>query len=157
MPTCTVPPDRSETQLPPPPLYSEIGYTYVGDRGETDEDGWALVWTATVEGDVSGEARWYFVEPNPIADLEVSNGSYAYYESRWQILVGGQVIMSGRSAGKTVTTADQDGVWDGHGVVTDASDAYRAYVGRPTYETGPVIFGDDPPQTMWGRGILAIQ
>ncbi|MBT8488162.1 MAG: hypothetical protein HKN72_02020 [Gemmatimonadetes bacterium] len=137
----------------PPSLLNQIEYRFVGDRGETNAEGWTLLWVADLEGDLSGQARWYFLEPNPIPDLTVQGASIAYYEARWEVRVSDRVILAGRSSGKTVTREGEDGIWDGHGVVTSASASYQEYLGRHTYETGPVVLGDDLP---WGRGLFTI-
>ncbi len=142
---------------PPAPLFSQIEYRFVGDRGERDAEGWLLLWVASIEGDLNGEARWWFEEPNPIPDLAVAGGAFAYYEGKWEVRVEGAPVLSGRSAGKVVTRTGEDGVWDGHGVVTDASAAYRAWLGRRIYETGPVVFGETAADPPWGRGLFVVQ
>ena len=146
----------ASTSVPPEPLFNQIEYRYAGDLQEFDAGGWQLLWVGTIEGAVSGEVRWWFEEPNPIADVALEQGSIAYYEARWEIRSGDEVLLAGRSGGKTVTVGEGDGIWDGHGVVTQASAAYQAYVGLHTYETGPVVFGDDPPSSSWARGLLTI-
>lgn len=148
------PPDASlASGEPAAPLSSQIEYRFVGDRGETDAEGWTLLWIASMEGDLAGEARWYFLQPNPIPDVAVQGASLAYYEARWEVRVSDQVVLAGRSAGKTVTPEGEDGIWDGHGVVTSAAGSYQDYVGRHTYETGPVVFSDEGP---WGRGLFTV-
>lgn len=153
MSACTMQDPSEVAGEPPNPLLNQIDYRFVGDGGETDADGWTLVWIAEMEGDLSGQARWYFQQPNPIPDLSVQGASLAYYEARWEVRVEEQVVLAGRSAGKTVTRDGEDGIWDGHGVVTTASPSYQDYLGRHTYETGPVVLGDERP---WGRGLFTI-
>ncbi len=153
---CAAEPVDSPNSAQAGPLFNQIEYRFAGDRDEVDSAGWRLLWVATIDGDLSGEARWWFEEPNPIADVALGQGSIAYYEARWEIHIDDEVVLAGRSGGKTVTVTGGDGIWDGHGVVTEASTPYQAYVGRRTYETGPVILGDDPPSTSWGRGLFTI-
>lgn len=153
---CAAEPPHSASRAPAEPLLSQIEYRFAGDRGEVDAGGWTLVWTATMEGDLSAEARWYFPEPSPIPVVAIEGGDIAYYEARWEVRVEDRMILAGWSAGKTVTMDGEDGIWDGHGVVTEASDAYQAYVGRHTFETGPVILGDEPAAIPRGRGLFAI-
>lgn len=153
---CASEPDDSALQAPPDPIFTEIEYHFVGGREEVDDGGWLLLWEGPMTGDLDATARWFFQEPNPIPDLAVDGGSIAYYQARWEIVVGGVRILAGRSAGKTVTHGEEDGIWDGRGVVTEASDAYRAYLGRQTYETGPVIYSDEETDAPWGRGLFTI-
>jgi len=152
---CGVESPDSSTALPAEPLFTQIEYHHAGTRGEVDEAGRSLVWMATMEGDLAAEGRWYF-EPDPVPDPAFEEGSITFYQARWEIRVDDRVILEGRSAGKTVSLSAQDFIWDGHGVVTDASPEYRAYVGRPVSETGPVLPGDYPPASSWGRGLFTI-
>lgn len=148
-------PERSASPAAPPiPLMSQIEYRFVGDGGETDAQGWTLLWIADLEGDLSGEVYWYFREPNPIPDLPVRGGSIAYYEARWEVRQSDEVVLSGRSSGKTVTREGEDGIWDGHGVVTAAAAPFQEYLGRHTYETGSVHLDEESP---WGRGLFSLR
>jgi hypothetical protein len=53
--------------------------------------------------------------------------------------------------GKTVLPTGEDGMWDGHGVVTEGRRWFSPLKGRHIYETGPVI----KPE-FYGTGIFVI-
>lgn len=137
-------------------LTSQIDYTFVGNLGQSDKEGRLLVWQGTIEGDLTGEIRWWFVLPSPVSEAVLDNGRVAYYEARWEVWVAGELILAGQSAGKTVFRDGEDGIWDGHGIVTDASDRFVDLKGRSVYETGPVIVGQNPPDSFSGRGLFSI-
>ena len=121
---CSTTSSESASSAAPPPLFNEIEYRFVGDRGEVDDEGWLLLWVASLEGDLEGEIRWWFEEPNPIADQEIAGASIAYYEGKWEIRIDGGACLEGRSAGKVVTRPGEDGIWDGHGVVTEGNKVF---------------------------------
>ena len=45
-------------------LASEVVYQYVGHLKEVDDQGRLLVGEATIKGDVTGELKWWFVQPS---------------------------------------------------------------------------------------------
>ena len=157
LPSCApadVEPGRAD---PPDPLSSQIEYRFVRARASLRDGGWLLARVDPIQGDLEGEVRWWFEEPNPVPDLATDGGSFAYYEAKWEVRMEGAAVLSGRSAGKVVTRSGEDGVWDGHGVVTGASPAYGAWLGRSTYETGPVVFGETASDPPWGRGLFVVR
>ena len=137
----------------------EINYYWVGYLGETDEEGRRLIWEGTIDGDITGTMKWWF-GPSPAQGSQYTGGRVGYYQARWEIWDGSELLLAGESAGKTVTPEDADGMWDGHGVVTEAGGALNALKGRKIYETGPVIRedapGSVPPFTIFGTGLFLI-
>jgi len=79
-----------------------------------------------------------------------------YYAAKWEILVDGELVLAGESAGKTVWRDGADGIWDGHGIVMEARGDFSTLKGRKTYETGPVIKGSNPPVSFSGTGMFLI-
>ncbi len=136
-------------------LTSRIDYWFVGGAGTTDDEGRRLVWDATISGDFTGTAKWWF-GPSPAPAIQYDGARVAYYQARWEIWSDEAVpelLLAGESAGKTVTPDGEDGWWDGHGVVTEASKEFNNLKGRHVSETGPVVWTSDP----WdGTGIFAI-
>lgn len=137
-------------------LTSKIDYWFVGHLGQTDDEGRLLVWEATVEGDVNGEMKWWFVNPPAIADVTFTSGSVSFYAARWELWIDGALLLAGNSAGKTVFAAGADGIWDGHGRVTEANGEFGQLHGRHIYETGPVLLGSEPPRSLKGTGAFVI-
>jgi hypothetical protein len=147
-------------------LTSQIDYWFVGHYRQFDDEGRLLVWEGTIEGDFTGEMKWWFVMPSPVFDCcAYMGGRVAFYSARWEIWDGEELLLAGESAGKTVFPVGADGMWDGHGVVTEArkgpkhskkSKGLKHLKGRKIYETGPVIVGDAPPLTYRGTGMFLI-
>jgi hypothetical protein len=135
---------------------SEINYWFVGDQGEWDEEGRLLVWAGTISGDINGEMKWWFVMPSPVTGGPFVGGEVAYYSARWEIWDGEELLLAGGSAGKTVFPAGADGMWDGHGIVTEAGKGFNSLKGSKVYETGPVIIGPNPPFSYAGTGMFLI-
>jgi len=61
-----------------PPLASEVVYQYVGHLEEVDDQGRLLVWQATIKGDVTGELKWWFVQPSPVSSTSYAGGRVNY-------------------------------------------------------------------------------
>jgi hypothetical protein len=137
-------------------LASEVVYQYVGHLEKVDDQGRLLVWEATIEGAVTGELKWWFVQPSPVSSTPYTGGRVDYYGARWEIRVGGKLVLAGTSAGKTVWADGADGIWDGHGVVTEARGDFSMLMGHKTYETGPVFKGANPPASFSGTGLFVI-
>lgn len=148
--------DAGGTAPGPAVVAAHAEYRFVGDRGEVDADGRRLVFEATVAGDVSGVMKWWFVDPAPAPRAEYEGGYTEYYRARWEIREGGDLLLAGESAGKTFYLEGEQGIWDGHGVVTEAHGDYEGLTGRHYYETGPVVDGEDPPTTMHGTAMIVI-
>ncbi len=142
--------------VPKGALTSEIDYWFVGHLGQLDDDGRLLVWEGTIEGDFTGEMKWWFVIPSPVSGNAYLGFEVAFYSARWEIWDGGKLLLAGESAGKTVFPDSADGVWDGHGVVTEASTGFNRLKDRRVYETGPVIVGTTPPLSYSGTGMFLI-
>jgi hypothetical protein len=137
-------------------LSARADYHFVGDRGQVDAEGRRLVFEASVEGDISGTMAWWFVDPAPAARVEYEGGYTDFYEARWEIRLNGSLLLAGESVGKTFVLDGEEGMWDGHGVVTEGHGSFDHLVGRHYYETGPVIEGSDPPATMSGTAVIVI-
>ncbi len=143
--------------LPNGKLTSQIDYLFVGHLGEFDDEGRLLVWEADIYGDINGTIKWWFGLP------PVNGSPFAFYSARWEIWQDGQIVLAGESAGKTVfpdglppLPGSPDGIWDGHGVVTEAKGKWSPLKGRKIYETGPVVIGDTPPVSFYGAGMFQI-
>ena len=137
-------------------LTGALDLTYVGHLEKTDDDGRLLVWEGSVGGDFAGKIRWWFIDPSTVASASYTGGTVNYYEARWEIWIGEELVLAGRSAGKTVTPDQSDGMWDGHGVVTEAHGRFARLKDRKVYETGPVIYGSNPPVSLTGTGMFQI-
>lgn len=140
-------------------LTSRIDYTLVPPPRPQDDEGRNLFWEATVQGDINGTMKWWFEVPPPASLPPFPGGSVAYYAARWEIWdeSGEELLLAGQSAGKTVFPAAfpaEAGMWDGHGVVTEARADFSPLKGRRIYETGPVIF--EVPGPLGGTGIFVI-
>jgi hypothetical protein len=145
-----------DADVPGAPLTGPLDLTYVGHLEKTDDDGRLLVWEGSVGGDFAGKIKWWFIDPSTVASSTFMGGTVNYYEARWEIWVGEKLILAGESAGKTVTPDQSDGMWDGHGVVTGAYGRFARFKGHKVYETGPVIYGSNPPFSLTGTGMFQI-
>lgn len=133
-------------------ITGRIDYQHVGSRGETDDQGRRLIWEGTIEGDLTGTMKWWF-GPSPAPVTNYSHGRVVYYAGRWEIWhASGTLLLAGESAGKTVLPDGEDGIWDGHGVVTEAHASLNGLKGRRISETGPVLLGP----VLSGTGLFMI-
>ena len=137
-------------------LTSEINYWFVGHYGQFDDEGRLLVWEGSIEGDFTGDMKWWFEMPSPASGGPYEGGSVAFYAARWEIWDGESLLLAGESAGKTVFSDGADGMWDGHGIVTEAHGRFNPLKGRKMYETGPVFVGLTPPVSFSGTGMFVI-
>jgi hypothetical protein len=137
-------------------LTGALDLTYAGHLEKTDDDGRLLVWEGSIGGDFGGKIEWWFIDPSTVASTTYMGGTVNYYEARWEIWVGEKLVLAGESAGKTVTPDQSDGMWDGHGVVTEAYGKFARFKGHKVYETGPVIYGSNPPVSLTGTGMFQI-
>ncbi len=137
-------------------LTSQIDYWFVGHLGRLDDQGRVQVWEGTITGDFTGDMKWWFVDPSPVDGSTFTGGEVVFYAARWEIWDAGELLLAGDSAGKTVFPVGADGMWDGHGVVTEANREFNPLKGRKVYETGPVIVGSDPPFSFTGTGMFLI-
>ena len=145
-----------DAAVPSARLTGALDLTYVGHLEQMDDDGRLLVWEGSVGGDFAGEIKWWFVYPSPVSSSTYMGGEVVFYVARWEIRVGEELVLAGESAGKTVTPDHSDGMWDGHGVVTEAYGEFTPLKGRKVYETGPVILGSNPPISLSGTGMFQI-
>lgn len=148
----------SEMSLPNPNglTANQIDYWLVAPLGITDDEGRLLVWEGTIDGVISGDMKWWFVLPPPVLPVAHNGGETRFYQARWEIFQDGELILAGESAGKTVFPLGEDGMWDGHGVVTEARGLFSPLKGRKIYESGPVILVLEPAPTFEGTGIFSI-
>lgn len=146
---------QAENQnVPHRQLVNQIDYWFAGDQ--VDEQGRLLVWEGTITGDIDGDIYWWFVLPPGVQGSSFNVGRTSFYQARWEIWADEELILAGESAGKTFFVGNQDGIWDGVGVVTEASGRYNTLKGRKIYESGPVVMGDSPPVSMYGAGMFSI-
>jgi hypothetical protein len=141
-------------------LTSQIDYTLVPNPKPTDDEGRVLVWEGTIQGDINGTMLWWFEALPPASQPPFPGGSVAYYAARWEIWDewGDKLLLAGESAGKTVFPAEfpaEAGIWDGHGVVTEARKGYNPLKRRHIYETGPVILPEGGG-LLYGTGMFVI-
>lgn len=146
--------EAKDQNTPHGQLVSQIDYVFAGDQ--VDDQGRVLIWEGTITGDIEGDIYWWFVFPSGVEGSPFNVGSTAFYQARWEIWTDDELIMAGESAGKTLFVGNQDGIWDGVGVVTEASGKYNTLKGRKIYESGPVVMGVSPPGTMYGAGMFSI-
>lgn len=137
-------------------LTSQIDYWFVGHYGRVDGEGRLQVWEADISGDFTGTVKWWFVMPSPVLAAGYEGGRLAFYEARWEIWANGELLLAGDSAGKTQFPNAADGIWDGHGVVTEATGKLNPLKGRKMYETGTVLVGETPPLSYAGSGMFLI-
>ena len=137
-------------------LSGTIDYQFVGHQEQMDDEGRTLVWEATISGELEGKMKWWFVNPPPAAPADYAEGQLTFYAARWEIWDGDNLLLAGESAGKTDFPAGKDGIWDGHGRVTEAATKYAVLKGRRIYETGTVILGEQPPTSFTGTGLFVI-
>jgi hypothetical protein len=135
-------------------LTSQIDYRFVGHLQQWDLEGRLLVWQGSIVGDFTGEMKWWFEIPSPVSGGPFEGGRVSFYSARWEIWDGDELLLAGESAGKTVFPDGADGMWDGHGVVTEAAEGLNPLKGRKVYETGPVVVGELPPLTFSGTGMF---
>lgn len=143
-----------DQNMPHGQLVNQIDYWFAGDQ--IDEQGRILVWQGTISGDIDGDIYWWFVFPSGVNGSPFNVGSTSFYKARWEIWADDELILAGESAGKTFFVGDQDGIWDGVGVVTEASGRYNTLKGRRIYESGPVVVGDSRPTSMYGAGMFSV-
>lgn len=155
--TNAVPMAGAETNVGPDNrLSGRIDYWFVGHLEQTDNAGRLLVWEANIEGDVQGTMKWWFENPPPVLPITFKGGNTTFYAARWELWVDDELVLAGETAGKTFYSDGTDGIWDGHGRVTHADGKFSALDGRSVYETGPVLLGDNPPNTATGTGLFLI-
>jgi hypothetical protein len=146
----------NDANIPDVPLNGALDLTYVGHLEKTDDDGLLLEWEGSIGGDFAGKIKWWFIDPSPVITSTYKGGKVDYYKAKWEIWVGGKLVLTGKSAGKTVTPDQSDGLWDGHGIVTEAYGTFAGLKGHKVYETGAVIYGSNPPISFTCTGMFQI-
>jgi hypothetical protein len=110
---------------------------FVGHHGIFDGEGRLLVWEGTISGDIEGEILyWFDLSGGPPNMPETAYSSF--YEARWEIWDGDDLLLAGESAGQTATPPGKDGIWRGKGIVTEAYGDFADWIGRQVYEGGNV-------------------
>jgi hypothetical protein len=139
-----------DDEKPAPSLTCTITYNFVGHLGEFDDELRLLVWDGEIHGDIEGRILWWFVleggQPMP------DTAHVSFYEARWEILDGDDLLLAGDSSGTTAKPPGKDGIWRGNGIVTEAYGEFEDWNGRQTYEGGNVNW--DFPYS--GEGIFRI-
>lgn len=123
---------------PAPSLNSTIDYVFVGHLGEV-RDGRLLVWVGEFHGGIEGRGEWWFA-PNGGPPNMPDQAHVGFYDARWEVWDGDNLLIAGSSAGTTALPKGKDGIWRGKGVVTEGNGAFADWVGRQIYEGGNVNF-----------------
>ncbi len=146
-----LPAGMAQAEKPAPSLTGTTDYWFVGHLGQFDGEGRLLVWEGTISGDIEGVQLYWFVPaggpPNMPDEALVS-----FYEARWEIWNGDDLVLAGESAGVTAKPPGKDGIWTGNGKVTEAYGDFADWDGRRVYESGNVNW--DFPYS--GTGIFRI-
>lgn len=137
---------------PAPQLECTIVYWLAGPPWIYDSEGRRWVWDGEIHGDIEGQIKWWFVPgggpPNMPPAAHVS-----FYEARWEIWDGEDLLLAGNSSGTTAWPDGKDGIWRGNGVVTEGSAEYEGWVGRRIFEGGNV---SSNPLPLHGQGIFRL-
>jgi len=135
-----IPTGMALAEKPAPSLHCTIDYVFVGHLGVTDAEGRLQVWEGTISGDIEGSTKWWFVLGGGPPNMPLSSKA-SHYEARWEIFdSAGILVLTGDSSGVTASPPDKDGIWNGHGKVTDANGEFEDWIGRQTREAGSVIW-----------------
>ncbi len=122
-----------------PALRCTIDYVFVGHLGTLDGEGRLLVWDGGIYGDVEGRILWWFVPGGGPPNMPDA-AHVGFYEARWEIWGGEDLLLAGESSGSTALPPGKDGIWRGNGIVTEASDGFGDWMDRPMKEGGNVDF-----------------
>lgn len=133
-------------------------YAILMHLGVLDDDGRLLVWKSSIKGDIDGYMLWWFDQPMK-TPLNHEDFVVMFYSCRWEIFdsdplppdgSGGlgsnpdaKLLLAGISAGETLIPSDpagSDGIWDGSGIVMEASEDYKQWKHCIMNENGPVVF-----------------
>ena len=79
--------------IPAERLTAKIDYWYVRHLGQTDDKDRLLVWEATVEGDLNGRMKWWFVSPPPASRIMYTGGRLTFYAARWELWVDEDLLL----------------------------------------------------------------
>ena len=114
------------------PLRGETDYAFVG---EFVPGSGILVWEGTISGDIGGCIQWWAAEP------PTPTGQASHYDLRWEVWdecdgSEGTLLLAGSESGSTTVRHGKNSNWRTNGVVTEASDAYAEWIGRPMHQSG---------------------
>lgn len=129
----------SAAKKPASALNSDIDYVFAGHLGTVDDAGRRLVWDGNISGDVNGKILWWFVSPAGPPNMPES-AHVGFYEARWEVWDGEDLLLAGESAGSTALPPGKDGIWRGNGQVTEVSEGYEPWMNRQIKEGGNVNF-----------------
>lgn len=129
-----------------------IDYVLARHLGIFDSEGRILAWDGTIHGDLEGRVLWWFV-PGGGPPNTPDAAHVGFYEARWEVWIGDDLVLAGESAGSTALPPDKDGIWRGNGVVTEAGEGFEAWLGRQVKEGGSVVFDQFP---FYGEGFLRV-
>lgn len=128
--------DHAEAPKPAPTLSGTTDYDFVAPLGLFDAEGRLLAWQGTVTGDIEGIIQWWMAIP-------MATGQVTHYEDRWVILDSeGRVLLAGDEAGCTTVRHGKNSIWRTNGTVTEASDEYADWLGRPVHEEGSFTWAE---------------
>jgi len=139
---------------PAPSLTGTIEVVSVGHLGIYDDEGRLLCWDGEIQGDIEGVILWWID-----TDCSEITGKVSHYVARWEIFDDeadpetDPPLLAGEDAGTTTTPPGKDGIWRGHGIVTEASAEFEDWIGRHVYESGTVYWDTSP---ISGDGIFSI-
>ncbi len=142
-----------EAKKPAPSLTGTTEYDFVGaaDPPIVDAEGRLLCWEGTISGDIEGVILWWFD-----MDYFVSTGQVSHWVDRWEIWDGEVLLLAGDEAGTTTAPPGKDGVWRGNGIVTEASEEFEDWIGRPVHDGGSVTWEIPGVLPLNGEGTFSI-
>jgi len=120
-----------EAKKPAPSLTGTTEYYFVGHLGTEDPEGRLLCWEGEIQGDIEGVILWWFD-----MDYFVSMGQVSHWVDRWEIWDGEVLLLAGDEEGTTTAPPGKDGIWGGNGIVTEASEEFEDWIGRPMHDGG---------------------
>ena len=142
---------------PAPSLTGTTVYDFVGHL-EIFDDGRLLCWEGTISGDIEGVMLWWFD-----MDYFVITGQVSHWVDRWEIWSDDPLenpeeavlLLAGDEEGTTTAPPGKDGLWRGNGIVTEASEEFEDWIGRPTHAGGNVTW-DETGNPKDGEGTFRI-
>ncbi len=132
---------------PAPTLTCTIEYVNVASKKIFDAAGRRLVWDGEIHGEIEGRMLWWFVKGGGPPE---QSDHVVFYEARWEILVGDNLVLAGESSGTTACPPDRDGIWRGNGKVTEANGEFEGWLGRQEFECGNVVM----TKPAYGEGMV---
>ena len=139
-----VPAGMTKAKKPAPSLTGTIDCDF--DGSQMDDENRTLVWNGTIIGEINGRILWW-IDFNKM----VSTGKVSHYVARWEIWDidpiddpdDAVLLLAGDDAGTTTTPPGKDGIWQGNGIVTEASGDFEDWIGRHVYEHGSVYYSPE--------------